>query len=287
MRMVNLKVLRKPKLITLLHNQIPNWRCALQADFICGSIAQLQTLCFYLLSQALIAADFKRVDLKLGEPNDSKLLCRPHGLEKCETCEVDFTSTNALSRLFVSNPQLICPPPPQVVQPQRSQAINKTKDQGNVSCWHFVSSLTDIGFIDRGMQHLFKAKKMKDALAAYTLAANIAVDRLPWEPSMLMKEELATVLSNRSAAYCAVGDYISALVDADLVIQLKRPWSKGHFRKAKALEELKRFEEAKEAVLLGLVFEPSNSVSRRLLLLFMLDMSRVLMHDFKGAQSLS
>lgn len=103
---------------------------------------------------------------------------------------------------------------------------------------------------------------MKEALQAYTAAAGIAKERFAWEPSALMKEELATVLSNRSAAYIAAGDYVGALVDADYVIQLKRPWSKGHFRKAKALAEMGQLDEAREAIKLGLAFEPNNTVCR-------------------------
>lgn len=96
----------------------------------------------------------------------------------------------------------------------------------------------------------------------YTMAASIASQRLPWEPSQLMREELSTVLSNRSAAYTAAGDYVGALVDADFVTRLKRPWNKGWFRKAKALLELGQPEEAREAIQLGLAFEPNNTVSR-------------------------
>lgn len=94
----------------------------------------------------------------------------------------------------------------------------------------------------------------------YSMAVNVASQRLPWEPNNLMKEELATVLSNRSAAFHAAGDYLSALVDAELVIQLKRPWSKGHFRKAKALVGLGHLPDAREAIRLGLAFEPNNTV---------------------------
>lgn len=96
----------------------------------------------------------------------------------------------------------------------------------------------------------------------YTMAAAVAAQRLPWEQNQLMREELSTVLSNRSAAYVAAGDHMSALVDAETVIQLKRPWSKGHFRKAKALVGLGYLEEAREAIKLGLAFEPDNTVSR-------------------------
>lgn len=75
-----------------------------------------------------------------------------------------------------------------------------------------------------------------------------------------MREELSTVISNRSAAYYESRDYISALADAEAVIQVRRTWSKGHFRKAKALLGMNKLKEAADAVKLGLSFEPSNTV---------------------------
>jgi translocation protein SEC72 len=103
------------------------------------------------------------------------------------------------------------------------------------------------------------------------MAASIAVQRPPWEANQFMREELSTVISNRSAAYFESADFIGALVDADLVISLRRNWSKGHFRKAKALLGLGRWEEAKDAVRLGLQFEPSNKVrDDRLMMLYRL-----------------
>lgn len=93
------------------------------------------------------------------------------------------------------------------------------------------------------------------------MSANIAASRPNWEPHTLAREEISTVLSNRSAAHLSAGDYIPALVDADVVISLRKPWTKGHFRKAKALVALQCFEEAKEAIAAGLQFEPENKVS--------------------------
>ena len=75
-----------------------------------------------------------------------------------------------------------------------------------------------------------------------------------------MREELATVLSNRSVTFLEAGDFLSALVDAEHVITLKRQWSKGHFRKAKALIALQEHEEARDAINVGLQFEPKNAV---------------------------
>ncbi len=75
-----------------------------------------------------------------------------------------------------------------------------------------------------------------------------------------MREELSTAISNRSAAYFDVHDYISALADAETVIAIRRNWSKGHFRKAKALLGLGRLREAADAVRLGLDYEPTSTV---------------------------
>ena len=110
------------------------------------------------------------------------------------------------------------------------------------------------------LQAKFKAGKMKEAIQAYTAAASFASQRLPWEPNNLMREELSTMLSNRSAAYLAEKDVISALADAEVVTQIKKPWGKGHYRKARAFLLMGRFEEAREAVQLGLSLEPANTV---------------------------
>jgi len=88
----------------------------------------------------------------------------------------------------------------------------------------------------------------------------MAVQRPPWEANQFMREELSTVISNRSAAYFDLRDYVSALADAETVIAIRRNWSKGHFRKAKALLGLNRFREAADAVRLGLDFDPSSNV---------------------------
>lgn len=92
------------------------------------------------------------------------------------------------------------------------------------------------------------------------MAAQIAASRFPWEAAALVRDELAIVICNRSAAYFVAGDFAGALADADAVIQLKRPWSKGHFRKAKALLALGLLEDARESAELGLQFEPDSKV---------------------------
>ena len=75
-----------------------------------------------------------------------------------------------------------------------------------------------------------------------------------------MREELSTVISNRSAAYSDKHDYISALADAETVIAIRRNWSKGYFRKSKAFLGLGRLREAAESLRRGLDYDPESAV---------------------------
>lgn len=93
------------------------------------------------------------------------------------------------------------PPPPSAVPPQRAIAIDQVKEKGNAA---------------------FKANKLPEAVQFYTLAIDLAADRPPWEPAELAAEELANVLSNRSAALLAAGDFVAALADADAAVKLRR-----------------------------------------------------------------
>lgn len=84
------------------------------------------------LMQAIIEADFKPVDMALGPLDASQALCAKHAQEKCAECGVDYLALNRLAKLLVHNPTLKCPPPPNVVSQKLSQAINTTKEEGNV-----------------------------------------------------------------------------------------------------------------------------------------------------------
>ncbi|KAI0027562.1 hypothetical protein K488DRAFT_25371, partial [Vararia minispora EC-137] len=163
--------------------------------------------------------------------------CAAHSLPKCDDCGVDFEALNRLSVLFAKNPHINCPPPPQVINKMLSQKVNQMKEEGNTA---------------------FRTKQQEKAIIIYTQAANIALSRAPWEPAQIAREEVATIMSNRSAAYYEAGDHIAALMDAEIVCGLKKGWSKGFFRKAKALVGLDALEDARQAILDGLTFEPDN-----------------------------
>ncbi|KAF8166151.1 hypothetical protein BJ912DRAFT_934712 [Pholiota molesta] len=199
--------------------------------------------------QALIDQDFAPSPLVLSA-DATIALCAQHKLEKCDDCGVDFLNTNRLARILVANPNLLCPPPSNVISQNLTKIVQTTKDEGNT---------------------LFKAGQTQQAIARYTNAAQLAVQRPPWEANQFMREELSTAISNRSAAYFDLHDYISALADAETVIAIRRNWSKGHFRKAKALLGLGRYREAADAVRLGLDFEPTSTE----LTTFLSDIERV------------
>ncbi|GAA5871019.1 hypothetical protein JCM5296_001713 [Sporobolomyces johnsonii] len=150
----------------------------------------------------------------------------------------DLRHVNQLARILLtaSNPAVVFPPPPQAVPNERSAKVAHAKEAGNVH---------------------FKKQQYQDAIKLYTISAEMAAGRPVFEANVYARDELALALCNRSAAYLGAGEFVNALVDAEAVIQLKRPWIKGHFRKGKALVAMGRLAEGREAFLLGLQFDPT------------------------------
>ena len=154
--------------------------------------------------------------------------------------ESDLKGLNELAKLLLLSPSLPFPAQSMPGPNARSQKIAKAKDDGNLH---------------------FKRGEWADAVRLYSLSAELAASRPITETSVYARDELAVSLCNRSAAYTNMEDFVKGLVDAKAVIELKPSWTKGHFRKGKALIGMSRLEEAKEAFLLGLQFDPSTEVS--------------------------
>ena len=91
--------------------------------------------------QAVIEASFVPVDITLGPPDNVTALCQVHSLEQCTACDVDYSALNRISRLLLLNPNLRCPPPPQMVTQKLSQAVTAMKEEGNVSYQHMCGDL--------------------------------------------------------------------------------------------------------------------------------------------------
>ncbi len=168
------------------------------------------------------------------------VVCSNHLLAVCAKCNIDMTSLNQLSRAFNSLPSdAVAPPSPaKPPPPQRSAQIAKLKDSGNAA---------------------FKAHRFNEAIRFYSLAIDMALARPPWEAAALCRDETVILLCNRSAARFALNEFAESLADAEAVVELKKPWPKGHFRKCKALQAIGRLEEAKIAIELGLMYDPNDN----------------------------
>ncbi|GFZ49154.1 hypothetical protein JCM24511_06904 [Saitozyma sp. JCM 24511] len=166
------------------------------------------------------------------------VVCPTHKQSYCETCGVDYNALNFMHQFLRAAPTDAIPPPPNVAPPpQRAEQIKAAKEAGNAA---------------------FKNQQFGPAIQHYSRSADMALSRPPWEPAAIGKDETAIALCNRSAAFAFAGSWPQALADAEAVVLLKRPWAKGHFRKARALVGLNRFEDARQAIVDGLQFEPND-----------------------------
>ena len=144
-----------------------------------------------------------------------------------------LSELNDLRRALKGIPDNI-PPPPMPVSPQRSAAIEKMRTSGNQA---------------------FRKGSFLEAVNMYSHAISMARTRPTWEPAPLLKEELQVLYNNRAQAYLSMNSYPEAVADASVSIDFKRMQNhKAHFRKAKALKEMGRYEEAKDALEFGLQF---------------------------------
>ncbi|KAI9279304.1 hypothetical protein BY458DRAFT_431994 [Sporodiniella umbellata] len=172
-----------------------------------------------------------------------RILCKEHALEKCTRCQVDWTEHNALAASLKLVKDL---PPPNAPNPTRNAQVTRLKEEGN---------------------KFFKQNNFTEAIRFYGMAVDLSMSRPLWEPLAFqyVREELAPILSNRSAAHLSLNNHVEAYVDAESVTRLKREWSKGWFRKGKALIGLGRQNEASEAFLTGLRFDHDSEELKKAL----------------------
>jgi translocation protein SEC72 len=152
------------------------------------------------------------------------------------TLESELEDLNRLTRAFtqLETPGQI-PPAPAPVDPKRSVNITKLKESGNV---------------------LYRKGQFAESLKMYGLAIRMALDRPSWEASGLLREELSTLLNNRSQCFMAQQNWPEAMLDAEVAVELKRVGNiKAWYRKAQCLREMGRWSEAQEWVKSAIDFE--------------------------------
>lgn len=130
------------------------------------------------------------------------------------------------------------PPPPLPANPKRSAQIQKMRDQGNTSLRRAT------------------AASAHEAVQLYTYGVDMALGRPGWEPSALVRDEVAILYANRAQAYMAVSMWPEGAADGASSVELKRGSNgKAWWRRGKCLAEMGRWEEAKAWVKEGLEVE--------------------------------
>lgn len=130
------------------------------------------------------------------------------------------------------------PPPPVPVNPKRSAHLTKLREGGNAS---------------------FKKGQYAEAAKMYTLAIEVGLQRPPWEPSQLVREELSALYANRAQAYMSLQGWAEGAVDAETSVDLKRVQNaKAWWRRGRCLVEMGRVKEAHLWVVQAREFEPQE-----------------------------
>ncbi|KAH8780470.1 hypothetical protein BGZ57DRAFT_309401 [Hyaloscypha finlandica] len=131
------------------------------------------------------------------------------------------------------------PPPPVPVNQKRSAQITKLRESGNGE---------------------FRKGKHQDAIRYYGLGLQMALSRPLWEPSGLVRDEVAGLYANRAQAHMALQNWVEGAVDAEASVEAKKAGNaKAWWRKGKCLMEMGRMEEAKDWVGRGLEMEGNEA----------------------------
>ncbi|RAL60078.1 hypothetical protein DID88_000704 [Monilinia fructigena] len=129
----------------------------------------------------------------------------------------ELETLNALHRTLLTIESPI-PPPPVPVNPKRSANITKLRESGNTE---------------------FRKQRHEEAIKFYTLGIQMALARPLWEPSGLVRDEIAVWA-----------------MDAESSVEAKRAGNaKAWWRRGRCLMEMGRLEEAKEWLRRGLEME--------------------------------
>lgn len=150
----------------------------------------------------------------------------------------ELTALNVLHRSLLTLDSLV-PPPPVPVNPKRSAQITKLREGGNAE---------------------FRKGKHVDAIKMYGLGLQMALTRPLWEPSGLVRDEVASLYANRAQAHMAMSNWVEGAVDAEASVEAKKAGNaKAWWRKARCLMEMGRLEEAKEWVVRGLEMDGNET----------------------------
>jgi translocation protein SEC72 len=150
----------------------------------------------------------------------------------------ELEELNNLHRALI-NLESPVPPPPVPVNPKRSAQITKLRESGNAE---------------------FRKGKHTEAIRFYAVGLQMALTRPLWEPTGLVRDEVASLYANRAQAHMALQNWVEGSVDAEASVEAKRAGNaKAWWRKGRCLLEMGRLEEAMDWVRRGLEMEGNEA----------------------------
>ncbi|KAF4624363.1 hypothetical protein G7Y89_g13808 [Cudoniella acicularis] len=153
---------------------------------------------------------------------------------KSRALEEELATLNSLHKSLLQLESPV-PPPPIPVNQKRSANITKLRESGNAE---------------------FRKGKHSEAIKYYGLGLQMALGRPLWEPSGLVRDEVAGLYANRAQAHMALSNWVEGSVDAEASVEAKKGGNaKAWWRKGRCLVEMGRLEEAKDWVGRGLEIE--------------------------------
>lgn len=155
-----------------------------------------------------------------------------------KSLQEELTTLNTLHRTLLSLDSAV-PPAPVPVNPKRSAQITKLRESGNAD---------------------FRKGNHSAAIKYYTLGLQMALTRPLWEPSGLVRDEVAGLYANRAQAHMALQNWAEGAIDAEASVEAKKLGNaKAWWRRGRCLVEMGRLVEAREWVGRGLEMEGSEA----------------------------
>jgi len=136
------------------------------------------------------------------------------------------------------------PPPPLPLNPKRSAAIQKMREQGNAS----LARKGGTASAANSQAHT------QEAIKLYSYALEMALTRPAWEPASIVRDEVAILMSNRAQAHMSLQSWPEGAADAETSVELKPAPGNGKawWRRGKCLAEMGRWEEAADWIARGI-----------------------------------
>lgn len=146
----------------------------------------------------------------------------------------ELVALNNLHRTLLSIETAV-PPPPVPVAPKRTAQITKVRENANTA---------------------YRSNNYASALQLYTLGLDMALKRPLWEPSGLVRDEVAGLYANRAQTHMAIRQWAEGWKDAECSVEAKKVGNaKAWWRGGRCLAEMGRWEEARDWVCRGLEVE--------------------------------